>query len=128
MEQKPIEIQIQDKIDEAINAYNKDDDVTYIQLCDEIEQMIIQTYGRPVEIDIGLFREKGELKYAKPTLHNILKQMKYEAYYDCSKGIYVDFLICFFHSCLALHYFEILEKVPDELRGNQHEYDSKRSV
>ncbi len=30
MEQKPIEMQIQDKIDEAINAYNKDDYVTYI--------------------------------------------------------------------------------------------------
>ena len=57
-----------------------------------------------------------DYEYVKPTLHNILMRMKYDAYYNCSHEVYVRYLIEYFHSCLALHYFEGMAKVPDGLK------------
>lgn len=128
-EEKSFEMLIQKQIDEAVITLNNKEYDKYVLLCDGIVDLIDETYGFPPDnVRIGLIvtdLKKRKAEYAKPTLHNILKKMKIESYsgvqYTKGSMSYLRNVIDYFHSCLALHYFEVMEKVPDELRVSKHE-------
>lgn len=125
MEHKPVEMVIQDKIDKAAELLNKKEYDDCIKLINEIFEMINEEYGTPFDVRVGLItNDYNEYEYAKPRIRNILQYAKQEAYWEfVNYEGYPDFLLSdvieYFHSCLALHYFEILENVPDELKGEQ---------
>lgn len=126
MEPKPTEMVIQNKIDKAVELLNKKEVIACDKLITDIFEMITEKYGTPHDVCIGIItNEYNEIEYVKPTLHNILESYKYEAYTACVEDLAVRIswrlndIIHYFHSCLALHYFEILAKVPDELKGEQ---------
>lgn len=127
MKQRLMEIAIQNKIDKAVELLNKKEYDDCIKLINEIFIMINDEYGTPFDVRVGLItNDYNKYEYAKPTIYNILRYAKQEAYweyvnYEGDIDILLNDVIEYFHSSLALHYYEMIPegKHTDELRTNK---------
>lgn len=113
------QITINQQIKEAVKLYNEDNLADCEELCIKMMEGINKLFGEPSlagERELVLCNDdEGELEYPEPSLYDIIKDMKTEAYRDYveEEGVFHCLwnVINYWHSCCLLRYFETVTDI-----------------